>query len=129
MKRTITSLALLPFLLVLVLGMQPLPAQAALQGTPVVSIMQIQGSEQYSPYAGQVVETSGVVTLYTANGAHFWMQDPKGDGKISTSDGIFVSGGGSPASGPKPQVGDKIRIVAQVQEQQFGNALPLTRLR
>jgi predicted extracellular nuclease len=96
---------------------------------PVVTIMQIQGSDQFSPYGGQVVETSGVVTLFTANGANFWLQDPAGDGDPVTSDGIFVSGGGYPDAGPRPAVGDAIRIIAKVEEQQFGNALPLTRLR
>jgi len=96
---------------------------------PVVTIMEIQGGEQFSPYDGQLVETSGVVTLFTANSANFWLQDPAGDGEPGTSDGIFVSGGGYPDEGPRPAVGDSIRIIAKVEEQQFGNALPLTRLR
>jgi len=81
---------------------------------PVVTIMEIQGSEQYSPYDGQLVETSGLVTLFTANGANFWLQDPTGDGDTATSDGIFVSGGGYPGVGPRPEVGDFIRIIAKV---------------
>jgi predicted extracellular nuclease len=96
---------------------------------PVVIIMEIQGSEQFSPYNGQLVETSGVVTLFTADDANFWLQDPAGDGDPATSDGIFVAGGGYPDEGPTPEVGDSIRIIAKVEEQQFGNALPLTRLR
>jgi predicted extracellular nuclease len=95
---------------------------------PVVTIMEVQGPDQFSPYDGQVIETSGVVTLFTANGANFWLQDPGGDGDATTSDGIFVAGGGFPAEGPRPSVGDVIRIVALVEEQQFGNDLPLTRL-
>lgn len=96
---------------------------------PVVTIMHIQGTEQFSPYDGQLVETSGVVTLFTADGVNFWLQDPAGDGDPATSDGIFVAGGGYPDEGPSPVVGDSIRIIAKVEEQQFGNALPLTRLR
>lgn len=96
---------------------------------PVVTLMEIQGDEQFSPFDGEVVETSGVVTLFTANGANFWLQDPVGDGDASTSDGIFVAGGGFPGAGPRPEVGDFIRVTAEVEEQQFGNALPLTRLR
>jgi predicted extracellular nuclease len=95
---------------------------------PVVTIMEIQGSGQFSPYDGQTVETSGVVTLFTANGAHCWIQDPDGDGDSATSDGIFVSGCGNPDEGPVPSLGDAIWIVASVEEQQYGNALPLTRL-
>ncbi len=96
---------------------------------PVVTIMEIQGGEQFSPFDGQVVETSGVVTLFTASGADFWLQDPAGDGDPATSDGIFVSGGGFPDEGPRPAVGDFIRVIAKVQEDQYGNALPLTCLR
>ncbi|MDH5605659.1 MAG: hypothetical protein OEY93_02115 [Anaerolineae bacterium] len=95
---------------------------------PVVTIMEIQGSGQFSGYDSVKVETSGVVILYTGNGAHFWLQDPSGDGDSATSDGIFVSGGGYPDSGPKPAVGDFIRIIATVQEQQYYPGLPLTRL-
>ncbi len=93
------------------------------------TIMEIQGTGQFSPLVGERVETSGVVTLYTASGADFWLQDPAGDADAATSDGIFVRGGGFPGAGPRPDVGDLIRIVATVDEQQFGNALPLTRLR
>jgi hypothetical protein len=96
---------------------------------PVLTIMEIQGSGQFSSFDGQAVETSGVVTLFTANGASCWMQDPIGDSDPATSDGIFVSGCGFPAEGAAPAVGDQIRIIASVQEQQFGVALPLTRLR
>jgi predicted extracellular nuclease len=102
---------------------------AGLAQAPVVTIMEIQGDGQFSSYDGQVVETSGVVTLFTANGANFWLQDPTGDGDPVTSDGIFVAGGGFPDEGPRPETGDFIRIIAKVQEQQYGNALPLTRLR
>lgn len=96
---------------------------------PVVTIMEIQGTGQFSPFDGEVVDTSGVVTLFTANGNNCWLQDPVGDGDATTSDGIFVSGCAFADEGPVPEVGDDIRIIASVQEQQFGNALPLTRLR
>ena len=95
----------------------------------IIPIYDIQGSGQFSPFEGQVVATTGVVTLFTANGANFWLQDADGDGNPATSDGIFAAGGGYPDIGPRPAVGDQIRIVALVDEQQFGNALPLTRLR
>ena len=96
---------------------------------PVVTIMEIQGNGQFSSYDGQVVDTSGVVTLFTANGNNCWLQDPNGDGDDATSDGTFVSGCAYADEGPVPAVGDFIRIIALVEEQQFGNALPLTRLR
>lgn len=100
----------------------PPPATAA-------TIMEIQGTGQFSPLDGERVETTGVVTLFTANGANLWLQDDEGDSDPTTSDGIFVSGGGFPLSGPRPSVGDEIRIVATAEEQQFPPALPLTRLR
>ena len=92
------------------------------------SIMEIQGDGQFSPYDGVRVETTGIVTLFTANNANFWLQDGAADDNAMTSDGIFVAGGGYPRQGTRPAVGDVIRIVARVEEQHFGNALPLTRL-
>ncbi len=96
---------------------------------PVLSIMEIQGSGQFSAYDSQIVETSGIVTLFTANGFNCWIQDPVGDGNPATSDGIYVDDCGSPDQGDIPSVGDIIRVIGQVEERQFGNALPLTRLR
>jgi predicted extracellular nuclease len=124
MRKQVLSLLVLSAFLLSTLVPGAVYAQA-----PTVTIMEIQGSGQFSPYDGQVVQTSGVVTLFTANGANCWIQDPRGDNDPSTSDGVFVSGCGFPATGSVPRVGDAITIVAQVQEQQFGNALPLTRLR
>jgi uncharacterized protein len=94
----------------------PPPATAA-------TIMEIQGTGQFSPLDGERVETTGVVTLFIANGANLWLHD-EGDSDPATSDGIFVSGGGFPLSGPRPPVGDEIRIVATAEEQQFPPALP-----
>jgi predicted extracellular nuclease len=97
------------------------------QGTPL-TIMEIQGDGRFSDYDNETIDTTGVVTLFTANGNNCWLQDPNGDGNPATSDGIFVSGCAFASEGPVPGVGDLIRIVARVDEQQFGNALPLTRL-
>jgi len=93
-----------------------------------LTIMQIQGEQSESPYAEARIQTTGIVTLFTRNHANFWLQDPTGDGSAITSDAIFVAGGGFPDQGTKPAVGDLIRIIAQVQESQFGHALALTRL-
>ncbi len=90
-----------------------------------VSIMQIQGSGQLSPLKGRYVETSGVVTLITAKKDGFWMQDPEGDGDPGTSDGLFVFGFPSLVL---PAVGDSIKILGRVEEEQKGNELPRTRL-
>ena len=92
----------------------------------VVTIPEIQGSGQFSPFLGEIVETTGVVTLITANGRDMWIQDPDGDCDPATSDGIFVDDRNRLS--PSPQVGDLVTIKGQVEEQQFGNALPLTRI-
>jgi predicted extracellular nuclease len=52
------------------------------------AIYQIQGSGLDSPFAGQDVISSGIVTARKSNG--FFMQDALGDGDPGTSDGIFV---------------------------------------
>lgn len=91
-----------------------------------VSIPEIQGDGQFSPYQGETVETTGVVTLITANGSDMWIQDVDGDGNTATSDGIFVDDRNRLS--PLPEVGDIVTIIGQVEEQQFGNALPLTRI-
>ena len=61
----------------------------------VVTIHEIQGNGAISPYAGLSVTTSGIVTARKSNG--FFMQEAVGDGDPSTSDGIFVFVGGTPA--------------------------------
>jgi predicted extracellular nuclease len=67
------------------------------------------------------------VTLVTS-GRFFdmWIQDPVGDGDPTTSDGIFVDD--AYRLDPLPKVGDLVRVTGDVEEQQFGNALPLTRI-
>jgi predicted extracellular nuclease len=92
-----------------------------------LTIPEIQGDGQWSPYVGEVAITTGVVTLLSANGRDMWIQDPAGDGDPATSDGIFVDDRDRLPE-PKPVVGDLVQVMGQVEEQQFGNALPLTRL-
>jgi len=91
-----------------------------------LTISKIQGTGQRSPYVGQQVSCYGVITQFTANKKHFWLQSAKPDNNVSTSEGIFVSHGGQSKLAAK--IGDKIRIIAYVDEQQFPRALPLTRL-
>jgi len=91
-----------------------------------VTIPEIQGDGQFSLYQGETVQTTGVVTLITANGRDMWIQDVDGDGDTATSDGIFVDDRNTLF--PAPEVGDIVTIIGQVEEQQFGNALPLTRI-
>lgn len=56
----------------------------------LLSIPQIQGSGDTSPYANTVQTTRGVITAKVDGG--FFIQDPQGDGDPSTSDGIYVYG-------------------------------------
>ncbi len=93
---------------------------------PQVTIMEIQGSGQFSPLVGQTVQTTGVVTLITANGRDMWIQDILGDGDPATSDGIFVDDRNRLF--PPPQIGDLVTVIGEVEELQFGAALPLTRI-
>ena len=88
-----------------------------------LTIMEIQGNGQFSPVVGDIVQTSGIVTLITANGSDAWIQDPNGDGDPATSDGIFIDDFNGFA-----QVGDLITITGQVEEQQFAPQLPRTRI-
>ncbi len=117
--RALTALALLAGLL---------PSTVMAQ-TPSVSIPTIQGTGQFSTYAGQVVTTQGVVTLIHKNGRRFWIQDAAGDGNHQTSDGIFVSDTGRASGLVTPKVGDLVTVTGLVEEQQFAPSLPLTRLR
>jgi predicted extracellular nuclease len=80
---------------------------------PVVTIMEIQGSGLSTPYAGQTVQTYGIVTAdFQATGKYgFFLQDPVGDGDPATSDGIFVYDSWDPVD-----AGDEIVIVGEVSE-------------
>ena len=75
--------------------------------TPVYSI---QGSGSASPFGGQTVLTSGVVTKVNNNG--FFLQDPVGDGNPLSSDGIFVF----TSTAPTVAAGQKIQLSGQVAE-------------
>jgi predicted extracellular nuclease len=76
---------------------------------PQLTIMEIQGSGDRSPYESKSVRTTGVVTAVKSNG--FWIQDLSGDGNPATSDGLFIFGGS-----PKPAVGDSVLVAGKVQE-------------
>ncbi|HSC51765.1 MAG TPA: Ig-like domain-containing protein [Gaiellaceae bacterium] len=83
---------------------------------PPTAIHTIQGAEHTSPYAGQSVRTTGIVTAKTTNG--FWMQDPSPDADAATSEGIFVF----TSSAPRVAVGDSLDVTGRVQEFRPGGA-------
>ncbi|MEL7256481.1 MAG: choice-of-anchor I family protein [Pseudomonadota bacterium] len=75
-----------------------------------VSIPEIQGAGHISPFDGEEVETSGIVTAIDARG--FYLQDPQGDGDDATSDAIFVF----TDDAPSVVAGDEIDIRGTVSE-------------
>lgn len=56
----------------------------------ILTIPQIQGSGDTSPYANTVQTARGVITAKVDGG--FFIQDPQGDNDPTTSDGIYVYG-------------------------------------
>jgi predicted extracellular nuclease len=62
--------------------------------TGPVPIFNIQGATHTSPFTGETVTTTGIVTAVDSNG--YYLQDPSGDGNDATSDAIFVFTGGTP---------------------------------
>jgi len=98
-------------------------------GSPPKSaaIFTIQGSGASSPLLGQTVLTSGVVTKVVNNG--FFIQDPVGDGKPETSDGIFVFTSTAPPAAAA--VGNLVQVTGSVVEFSSGAgtaATPLTEI-
>ncbi len=87
----------------------PLWAGGQAQAQAIVSIPEIQGAGHISPYAGQEVTTSGVVTAVAFNG--YYVQDRTGDGDDATSDALFVF-----KTGAKPAVGDHLQLTDTVTE-------------
>jgi predicted extracellular nuclease len=83
---------------------------------PAAAIYQIQGSGSTSPYAGQAVTTTGVVTKVNNNG--FFLQDLTGDGNPATSDGIFAF----TSSQPTVSAGQLVQVTGTVQEFNVGAA-------
>jgi predicted extracellular nuclease len=77
-----------------------------------IAIHDIQGSGDTSPYEGQLVSTSGIVTGVKYNG--FFLQTPDAyvDSDPNTSEGVFVF----TSSAPAVAVGDDVKVVGTVQE-------------
>ena len=79
-----------------------------------LAIHAIQGSGTASPYDGESVVTTGVVTIKRGNG--FFMQTPDAsvDADPDTSEGILVFTGGAPTV----DVGDVVQVTGTVEEYQ-----------
>ncbi|NEO02337.1 MAG: hypothetical protein F6K50_45390 [Moorea sp. SIO3I7] len=73
-------------------------------------IYDIQGEGHISPFVGESVITTGIVTGVASNG--FYLQDPYGDNNDATSDGIFVF----TDSTPTVRIGDEVQVSGDVEE-------------
>lgn len=80
-----------------------------------LTIPEIQGAAHASPFLGELVETSGIVTAVDSN--LFYLQDPNGDGDTATSDAIVVFSGSRVVS-----VGDEVTVIGTVSEFTPGGA-------
>ncbi len=87
-------------------------ATGTISNDDFTTIMQIQGHGTASLLNTQTVTTHGVVTAKKSNG--FFMQDPLGDGDLTTSDAIFVFTGATPPV--TVAVGNEVTVTAKVQE-------------
>ncbi len=94
------------------LALAALQSLACAADTPIYTL---QGSGSASPFTGQAVSTTGVVTRLNSNG--FFIQDLAGDGNPATSDGIFVF-----STQFFPTVGSLVRVAATVTEFNVGTA-------
>jgi predicted extracellular nuclease len=79
-------------------------------GPPNLAIYDIQDAGHTSPFDGQLVATSGIVTAVDSNS--FYLQDPTGDNDNTTSDGIFIFTN----SAPEVSVGDAVNVEGIVDE-------------
>ena len=85
--------------------------------TPL-TLSQIQGAQDSSPWAGQWVRSAGVVTLVVPGGAY--LQDPVGDGDPQTSDAAFVP----LKAGHSWRAGQWWQLTARVEEWPLAGAVP-----
>src|ERR1051325_603565 len=79
-----------------------------------VAIHDIQGSGSTSPYAGQLVTTTGIVTARKSNGYFIQVPDADIDANSETSEGIFVFTSSAPPA--TATVGNSVKVIGMVQE-------------
>ncbi|HYP25593.1 MAG TPA: Ig-like domain-containing protein [Blastocatellia bacterium] len=79
---------------------------------PALAINQIQGSASASPFVGQNVKTSGIVTAVKSNGFFLQTPDANVDADPLTSEGIFVF----TSSAPAVSVGNAATVTGAVTE-------------
>jgi predicted extracellular nuclease len=119
-KKMLTRLWLFAPFLILILS------QRVAQSAQALSICQVQGSSKTTPYAGDLVQTEGVVTADFGDQSErgFFIQAENCDGLDTTSDGIFVYVGDMV---DVVDVGDQVAVDG-IAEEDFGltriNATP-----
>lgn len=94
----------------------PSPSPSPTPAPATTPIYQIQGSGNTSPFVGQTLTTSGVVTKVNNNG--FFLQDPVSHANTGSSDGIFVF----TSTAPTVSVGQAITLSGTVAEFNTGAA-------
>jgi predicted extracellular nuclease len=87
-----------------------LPTHAASNQSGFTPIHDIQAAAHLSPMAGQVKQTSGIVTAVGTAG--FYIQDPAADADDATSEGIYVY----TSSAPTVAAGDSVVVRGTVSE-------------
>ncbi len=97
----------------------------------VLKTYEIQGAQHVSPYLRHKVTTTGVVTAFGVmdwypGGVDVYIQDPKGDGRDDTSDGLHVYLTNEEVD---LKLGDTITVTGTVYEQVSNNGLGRTSLR
>jgi predicted extracellular nuclease len=80
----------------------------------ITPIHTIQGSGTTSPFAGQVVTTSGIVTGVKNNGFFIQTPDASIDADPNTSEGVFVFTSSSPPAAAA--IGNSVAVMGTVQE-------------
>ncbi len=86
------------------------PDLGAIDVAVAVPIFEIQGADHHSAFAGDMVRTSGIVTVVDDDG--FFLQDPCGDGNDFTSDAIYVYTKTTPVTRAR----DQVEVVGKVIE-------------
>ncbi|MCJ0872138.1 endonuclease/exonuclease/phosphatase family protein [Streptomyces sp. AP-93] len=107
--RLLTSAALAVSLSAALIAF-PATASAA-----TVTIAALQGTKRVSPYNGQEVTVSGIVTAIRSTGSSrgYWIQDAVGDGNPATSEAVFAYTG---STTPSTKVGNKVTVKGKVAE-------------
>lgn len=96
---------------------------ASLSAVAPTPIPQIQGRGGLSPYDGQTVSTSGIITAVRTEGSNkgFFLQDPTGDGDVNTSDAVFIATDkvADPKFASQFVPGQKMEITGRVADEGF----------